>query len=117
MLPLPHSAVLRTVVAAGSDAPVRFRFGVSDDHTYDALSEITIQAHDGRRHVDLDLSGYAGMKWSLFYRPDRVAWHLVFGADPVHGPAVALWELPQIFTTRQGAREYMERRTRMESRQ
>ena len=62
----------------------------------------------------MDLSAYAGWKWSLFYRPDRTIWHLVLATDPVDGaPATLLWGTPEIVTDAASAREYAARRQRL----
>jgi hypothetical protein len=58
-----------------------------------------------------DLSAYAGVKWSLFYRPDRITWRVVLSADTVEGaPASAVLGSPEIVTDGAGAKEYIARR-------
>jgi hypothetical protein len=56
---------------------------------------------------------YAGWKWSLFYRPDRIVWRLVLAADAVdNAPPTVLWGEPQVETDMSSAREYIARRQR-----
>jgi hypothetical protein len=119
-LPLPRNGIFRSFVALDTapgapPAPVRFRFGVSDDRIYEALADITV-APDERGWIDLrlDLSAYAGWKWSLFYRPERITWHVVLATDTVTGaPGTAVWGEPTIATDTQSAREYAARRRAM----
>lgn len=114
-LPLPRHGSLRVAVALAGTNPaagVRFRIGVSDHRIYEGLDEITI-AGDRRGWTDMrvDLSAYAGWKWSLFYRPERVTWRLVLATDPA-GPAEtrAVWGTPQIVADSASAKEYRTRR-------
>ena len=110
-LRLPVRAALQTAVALESPDPsaaVRFRVGVSDDRIYEGLGEIVVKG-DQRGWVDLraDLSRYAGFKWSLFYRPDRMVWRLVLATDAVaHVPARAVWGAPEVIADDASAREY-----------
>ena len=60
-----------------------------------------------RRWVEVqsDLSAYAGWKWSLFYHPDRIMWHVVLAADAIDGvPARAAWGSPEIVTDTESPR-------------
>ncbi len=121
-MPLPRRAVFQTVVAlttpppGSAPAPVRLRVGISDHRTFEGLSEVTLNPGSGWTDLQADLSAYAGWKWSLFYRPDRVTWRLNLSADAVGGtPAVALWGRPEIVTDTQSAREYSTRRLRPSS--
>jgi len=120
-LPLPRSGALRTFVAlaeppAGAlSAPVRFRVGVSDHRIYEGLTELILPPGE-RNCVELraDLSAYAGWKWSLFYRPDRITWRVVLAADATQNVAgTVLWGAPEIFTDTQAGREYTARRQRL----
>jgi hypothetical protein len=120
-LPLPRHGVFHAFVALadGPDgrppAGARLRVGISDDRTYEGLTEVVL-APGTRGWVELraNLSAYAGWKWSLFYRPDRIVWRLVLAADAVeHGPASVLWAEPRIDTDTQSAREYLARRQGM----
>jgi len=117
-LPLPRRATLRASLALeglpseASPSPVRFRVGISDDRVYEGLDAIAVPS-DRRGWADLrvDLSAYAGWKWSLFYRPDRVTWHLVLAVDaPPGGPLLAVWGSPEIVTDARGLNEYGARR-------
>ena len=116
--PLPRDGVLHTFVAVAgaapgtSRAPVRFRIGIADDRIYEGLTEITLTPEE-RGWIDLraDLSAYAGRKWSLFYRPDRIIWNVVLAADAGgNGGAMAVWGSPEIVTDARAAREYAARR-------
>jgi hypothetical protein len=115
-LPLPRRAILRASLALESSevppSPVRFRVGISDDRVYEGLDAITIPPdRRGWTELRVDLSAYAGWKWSLFYRPDRVIWHLVLAVDAASGGAVAaVWGSPEIVTDARGLREYGARR-------
>lgn len=117
-LPLPRGGLLRTSVARANAVPgtvgvppVRFRIGIADDRIYEGLTEITVapEQHDW---IDLrvDLSAYAGWKWSLFYRPDRILWNLVLAADGAGGETRVVWGASEIVTDRRAAREYAARR-------
>ncbi len=119
-LPFPRHGVFHAFVAL-ADAPgdhrgsARLRIGVSDDRTYEQLTEL-ILVPGARRWTELraNLSAYAGWKWSVFYRPDRVVWRLVLAADAVEGAgATVLWAEPQIETDTESAREYVARRRRL----
>lgn len=120
-LPLPRHGVFHAYVAlaepaaGGAPTGARLRVGVSDERTYEGVTELVLPP-DRRGWTELraDLSAYAGWKWSVFYRPDRVIWRLVLAVDAVQGgPATALWGEPQIETDARSAREYTARRQRM----
>ena len=115
-LPLPRRGVLRAFVALEpAGGVVRLRVGISDDRIYERLTDLVLSS-EPRSWVPLsvDLSAYAGWKWSLFYRPERVVWHLVLAADSLDGRrSAALWGSPEIVTDNSGAREYAGRRARM----
>jgi hypothetical protein len=124
-LPLPHNGVLHTY-AAVDDAdgpggtpppPVRFRVGISDDRVYEGLTEITLTPEQrGWIELRVDLSGFAGWKWSLFYRPDRKIWRLVLATDAIeHRPTRAAWGSPEVVTDTRSAREFVERRRQKEA--
>ena len=116
-LPLPRRGVLRAFASidpSSSAAAVRLRVGVSDDRIYERLTDVNLLPGD-RRWIPLqtDLSAYAGWKWSLFYHPERVVWHVVLAADAVGGvPARAVWGSPEIVTDNESAKEYSVRRSR-----
>jgi hypothetical protein len=121
-LPLPRRAVLRSGVAIEAETPsaaVRFRVGVSDERIYEGIQEVVVTGQrPGWIDLRADLSAYAGFKWSLFYRPDRITWRLVLATD-VMGPAPvrAFWGRPEIATDAGSAREYLVRRERLRSRE
>ncbi len=106
-LPLPRRGRFEAWVAAGGDTPVRFRVGVSDDRIYEQLASLEVRPADGWTRMSVDLSAYAGRKWSLFYRPDTITWHVVLSTDAVDGMSgSAVWGSPQVLTDRAGAIEY-----------
>jgi hypothetical protein len=120
-LPMPHRGVLtaRILIDASEGGPpaqpLRFRIGISDDRVYETLSEVLLTPGVQKDWTELrvDLSEYAGWKWSVFYRPDRVRWRLVLGTDAATGiPARGVWGLPAIESDRAAAREYVERAAR-----
>ena len=115
-MPLPRRAIFQALVALSepppgvAPAPVRLRVGISDHRTFEGLSEVTLNPASGWTDLRADLSAYAGWKWSLFYRPDGIAWRLNLSADAIGGqPALALWSRPEIVTDTQSAREYSTR--------
>lgn len=117
-LPLPRHGTLRAFVSLEQSppgapvGPIRLRVGVSDDRIYEQLTEIVLSPQDRQWvRVESDLSAYAGWKWSLFYHPDRISWHLVLAADAIGGvPARAVWGSPEIVTDSESAKEYAVRR-------
>ena len=118
---LPRRGVLQARVtladppAGSAPAAVQLRIGISDDRIYEPLHAITLEPPDRHwRDVAVDLSAYAGRKWSLFYRPDRITWRIVFAADAVGGaPGVVAWGAPRIVTDEESAREYRQRLTQL----
>jgi hypothetical protein len=120
-LPLPRRGVFHARVALAErqrgarPAAVRIRVGVSDHRIYEGLTDLKLEPGE-RTWVDVraDLSAYAGWKWSLFYRPDRVTWRVVLAADATENvPATVLWASPEIVTDTKSAREYAERRQKL----
>jgi hypothetical protein len=117
-LPVPRRGVLRAFAALDAGNPAtaaRFRVGVSDHRIYEGLNEVTVTG-ERRGWVELraDLSAYAGFKWSLFYRPDRIVWRLVLATDAVSAiPVRAVWGTPEVMADRESAKEYIARRERM----
>lgn len=114
-LPLPRRARFLAFVAVdpagGPATAVRFRLGVSDNRVYEGLAERTLTVERGWTELSADLSAYAGFKWSLFYRPDRIVWRIVLSTNAVgHAPARAIWGSPEILTDVSSAREYNVRR-------
>ena len=113
-LRLPRRGALRasvTLEGADPSAAVRFRVGISDDRIYEGLGEIIVKGGErGWTDLRADLSPFAGVKWSLFYRPDRVIWRLVLATDAVaHVPARGVWGTPEIVADETSAREYARR--------
>jgi hypothetical protein len=119
-LPLPRHGMLRGFVSleqpppGAAAAPIRLRVGVSDDRIYEQLTEVVLSPQERDWiPVQADLGAYAGWKWSLFYHPDRIMWHVVLAADAIGGvPARAVWGSPEIVTDRESAKEYAVRRRR-----
>jgi hypothetical protein len=110
-LPLPRHGRFHAVVAVDGPAAVRFRVVVSDDRVSENLSDIVGVPAGGFTDLTVNLSAYAGRKWSLFYRPDSIAWHLTLSTDAVAGIASrGLWGSPELVTDRAGMRDYLERR-------
>ena len=98
---MPARARLHTAVALvpGSGAGVTIRVGISDNRSYDELEKLAVAPETAGRDpwqtIDIDLAPYSGWQWSLFYRPGRMTWRLVFNADPTPGGRVA-WLDPKI---------------------
>jgi hypothetical protein len=114
-LPLPRHGLFRaflTVDAAGTAAPaVRVRLGISDNRVYEGLAERTLTPGSGWTEFRADLSAYAGIQASLFYRPDRITWRLVLSTDRLGpAPARAVVGSPEILTDVSSAKEYLTRR-------
>lgn len=91
-LRLPARARLTTAIAikpeawSGSGDGAVFRIGIADARRYDALfarqlAPRTAPADRAWIPVTVDLSGYGGWQWSLFYRPWETTWRLVFSTD------------------------------------
>lgn len=120
-LPLPRHGLFHAfvAVAAAGDAAtppgaVRFRLGISDARVYEELTACTQSGAQGWTELRVDLSAYAGLKWSLFYRPDRITWRLVLATDALSGgPARAVWGAPAILTDPAAGREYLQRRQQL----
>jgi hypothetical protein len=112
-LPLPRHGICRARIAASS-APARVRIGISDNRVYESLVDLDVTPAGGWTAIVLDLSDYAGWKWSLFYRPERQAWRLNLSADAPKGvPARIAWGLPEIAAPAgDDGLEYAKRRAR-----
>lgn len=116
-LTVPARASLRTDLALEPSAwdlsrdGVMFRIGISDDRHYEAL--YARHLHPGARRedrswipVELDLSSFGGLRFSLFFQPGWRTWRLVFSTDP--GPPGsadvehdwAVWGNPRIEAAR-----------------
>jgi hypothetical protein len=99
-LKMPGTARLRTRVAvmpaaSGAAGGVQIRVGVSDDRFYDELLRMPLLPAQPWTPVDVDLSRYSGLKWSVFYQPGRQTWKLILNADTMPGGAAA-WAQPAI---------------------
>lgn len=112
--PLPRRGVLRVNAAVPGDngpATVNFRIGISDDRLYTTLLDQPVTSEESRTRgwtrLVVDLSRYAGPKFSVFYQPDRRRWRVVFSTSITEGsPAVAYWGTPGIDTDSQAARRF-----------
>jgi hypothetical protein len=101
------------VPATAPGTVVRFRVGVSDNRIYEGLADTTLTAADGAVGTpwEIDLSAYAGLKWSVFYQPDRRVWRVVLNTELLDGaPTRALWIEPAIYTDVRSARHYFHKR-------
>lgn len=114
---VPHRGRLQMFVAfaEASMASVAVRVGVSDNRIYNTLTERTITSADTERGwvaLDVDLSLYAGRKWSLFYRPDGRKWQIIVGTHVLAGSVSNVYlGSPALMTDVEGAREYLRRLT------
>jgi hypothetical protein len=114
---LPARATLRAMVAvlaaAGGEATINFRVGVSDERLYEALAEQRVSAARTREvgwiPLSADLSPYAGRKWSVFYRPGAKVWRLVLSTDRIDGNGRAFWGSPGVDSDVEAAREWRSR--------
>ncbi len=109
---IPRHATLRAAVAAEgrASAPVavRFRVVISDGRVSEELMAPVVVAASTRADrgwvpLVVDLSGYAGWQWSLFYRPSSRPWRLSFTAEPLApltGEIRGLWDTPDIRGTK-----------------
>lgn len=113
---LPERGLLETAagLSGGVDAAATFRIGISDDRIYEALLVRTItaaQCAQAWEPLTADLSRYAGRQWSLFYRPGRRAWHIIFSVNQEGGaPLRGFWALPGIDADRESATAFFERK-------
>ena len=113
-LPIPRRGVFRTQIAPAASVGARVRVGVSDARIYEGLAAVDVRPDSGWVPVTVDLSAYAGWKVSLFYRPERQAWHVNVSVDAIGGaPSRVALGAPEIVTDRPGAAEYAKRRARL----
>jgi hypothetical protein len=114
-LRLPARGVIRAWVAVlpasdGADASATFRIGISDHRIYEPLAQQLVTSGESRAKgwipLTADVSLYGGRQWSLFHRPDRHLWRVIFNADPGYGAARALWGSPGIETDTEAARAW-----------
>ncbi len=115
-MPVPRRGrLVLTPALLPSTAPaqVRFRVGVSDHRIYEGLADSTLGAGDAVAGgpLEIDLSDYAGLKWSIFYQPDWRVWRLVLNTELIEGSSArALWIGPAIYTDVLAARHYFQYR-------
>lgn len=105
---VPRDAVIRLGVgfppARGGERrrPAAVRIGISDARLYEILLRRPadeLESAPGRwAPVEVDLRRYAGWQWSLFYRPSRHPWRIVFSLDAgaEEEGAFAYWGAPRI---------------------
>ena len=114
---VPHRGRLQMFVAfaEASAASVAVRVGVSDNRIYTTLMEQPITSAEAARGwvpVNVDLSEYAGRKWSLFYRPDERKWQIIVGTHVLAGSVSNVYlGSPILMTDVEGAWEYLRRQT------
>jgi hypothetical protein len=119
---LPSRAVLTAGLAV--DGPpgsaVLFRVGISDDRMYEGLASIAVRADDcsnGWTPVSVDLGDYSGVKFSLFYQPNRRNWRIVLATNVEEGAVVrAYWAQPGISSDTSAAHDYVNRIRRKDPR-
>lgn len=119
---LPSRAILTAGLAV--DGPpgsaVLFRVGISDDRVYEGLASITVRADDcgnGWTPVSADLGDYSGVKFSLFYQPNRRNWRIVLATNIEEGAVVrAYWAQPGISSDTAAAHDYVNRIRRKDPR-
>jgi len=98
---MPARARFRTAVSLQSPggSGVTIRMGLADSRSYDELLRVRVEppapGADPWKSLDVDLGGYSGWQWSLFYRPSRITWRLVLNADATPGGSV-VWIEPRI---------------------
>jgi hypothetical protein len=68
--------------------------GITDGRLFDWLWQQTLRppapgTQTTSHPIAIDLSPYSGWHWSLFYRPDQIAWRLYLTADLAPGGTVA----------------------------
>ena len=110
-LNFPVRARLVTVplLEGPADASAEFRIGISDRRTYETLLTRTIAGGTcaPETPMTVDLSGYAGWQWSLFYRPDERTWEVILGVSVSGGiPAGATWGVPRIEADSRSVRSF-----------
>jgi hypothetical protein len=93
---------LSGTMRASIDVPVPSRI---IEALFDRTVTVAPGADTAWSPVSVDLSAYAGRKWSIFYQPDRVEWRLVLSTDKIQGAGVrAVWGEPGIDTDVESAR-------------
>lgn len=100
--PMPRRAALSFfagVQASDPSCSARFRIGISDDRIYETLASHTATHGNAWTEMRVDLSRYAGWKFSIFYQPDGMSWRLVLSLDQTADAAcTGLWGTPAIET-------------------
>lgn len=116
---LPRRGTLNASVgfaAGSSDDAATFRIAISDDRIYEPLVARTVAAGESARGwipLAADLSRYAGLKLSLFYRPEGRRWNLILSVNRDRGsPARAFWGWPGVDTDLHSAKRFMATRGR-----
>jgi hypothetical protein len=99
-LRLPAKGRLRSALALmpddQTDRGVTARVGMAGGRAYEDLWRQAIApGEEAWIPIDVDLSGYGGWQWSVFYRPSHQVWSLVFAADAMPAGRIA-WAEPRI---------------------
>jgi hypothetical protein len=101
---LPSRARLDTAVLLVDDGQglvsgsATARIGISDDRRYEQLAIVPLDGAARPRTwqtVSIDLGAYSGWQWSVFYRPWKMTWRVVFSADGERGGYIA-WARPMV---------------------
>jgi hypothetical protein len=72
------------------------RIAIIGGRSYDELARVAPETSGSAwTPIVIDLSNYAGWRWSLFYQPYRMTWKLIFSADATPRGRVA-WAEPII---------------------
>lgn len=112
--PMPRRATLSLFAGlhpSAASCSARFRIGISDDRIYETLAAHTATDRNSWTEMRVDLSRYAGWKFSIFYQPDGMTWRLVLSLDQIaEAPCTALWGAPAIETDAEAARQFVAKR-------
>ncbi len=108
-MPVGGSFHAQVHAIAAESRDVGLRVGVADNRVYEILAHVWLSSSNpGWTPIAVDLSRYAGRKWSLFYRPDAHRWRLVLSVDAADRPDVrAIWGSPAIATDTAHARAFI----------
>jgi len=94
-----HARVALMPDESGRPRGAAVRVGISDDRFYDELAKVPLTSAAGAapqwQSVEVDLGGYSGWQWSVFYRPSQITWKLILNADATPGGTIA-WIAPVI---------------------
>jgi hypothetical protein len=90
----PERAELDASLSLTTDTSgVTLRVGLSDDRWYNEILRVRLDPVPAGsppwQAIRVDLSAFSGWKWSLFYRPSRIAWKLIVNAEATPGGTIA----------------------------